>query len=195
LRAYLEGYELDETGAAPLHVLGLSETELDGLRAARGRLLDPGRFSGNHRWLEDYRDDFQGVLDRLAAGRVERFARRAAWKTAVSPNALLDTLIVGYLSFALLTDLCRIYRLRLGAGGTALVLAHVFFVVYLSGEIDNLEDTAAEGVQSLFDSSNELVGFAIGKFASKGAAAALNYALLGRLGRSALRLLRPLDPR
>jgi uncharacterized membrane protein YcjF (UPF0283 family) len=195
LRVYLREYDLEDKALrSSMLRLGFSSEELGELRRARSRLLDLDKIAGNHTWLGDYTSSFQAILDRTAKVRVDRFAKRAAVKTAISPNSLLDTLIVGYLCFAMLTDLCGIYRVRLGGVGTAMVLIHLFINVYLAGEINELEGGVSDTVQSLLHSSGELASFAVGKIAAKGASAILNYALLRRLGTSAIGLLRPVDP-
>ena len=184
LRGYLLEYRPDDrTQRSFLLGMGVCSQEIDSLNTARDRLLDVEQFAGNRPWFDDYVNNFQAVLDSTAKARVERFAKRAAVKTAISPNALLDTLIVTYLGFAMLTDLCGIYRVRLGGIGTAMLLAHLFFNAYVAGDLNDLEGGVGDTVQSLLHSSGELVSLALGKITAKGASAILNYALLSALAR------------
>jgi uncharacterized membrane protein YcjF (UPF0283 family) len=66
---------------------------------------------------------------------VSYWARRTAFGTAVAPNAVADTGLTLYFSFALLADLCTIYNLRAGRLGTMVLLTRVFFNSYLAGQM------------------------------------------------------------
>ena len=120
--------------------------------------------------------------------------------TAVSPNGMVDSLSTTYFGFAMLADLCRVYNLKAGRTGTTVLLARVFFNAYLAGNLNDLEKLAEDQYDHLFEQGFQVVGVGVrsnvvGKFLGKVGAKAttgyLNRVLLGRLGRYACRLLRP----
>ena len=107
--------------------LGLDEGKLQLLERARNELLDLNRFGSNDAWLAQFSTRFQLLLDEAAQGRIEYYARRAGAFSAISPNALVDSLLASYCAFMMLSDLCRIYHLRVGRLDTLVLLGHVFF--------------------------------------------------------------------
>src|SRR5205814_2269044 len=151
-------------------------------------------------WFQDFRDRFQGQLNQAAEARITYFARRVGVGTAASPNALIDMLLVSYASFAMLADLCRIYHLRVGGLGTAVLLVRVFVNAYLAGQIHEFQQVADHGIENLVQESgldlhsaalDALMGKVAGKLGSRTATGVLNYLFLKRLGAHALALLRP----
>ena len=124
--------------------------------------------------------------------------------TALSPNGLIDTLSTGYFSFAMLTDLCRIYHLRAGRSGTAVLLGRVFFDSYLAGQFNDLESVIEGQTDHVFEQGLHVVGVGmgagvagkvLGKVGAKATTGYLNRLLLMRLGRYSCRLLRPMAQR
>jgi uncharacterized membrane protein YcjF (UPF0283 family) len=165
------------------------------LRRVRDELLDPTRFASSDQWLARFRTGFQGQLDQAAHARVRYWAKRSGVLTALAPNALVDSLATTYFGFAMLADLCRVYNLRAGRAGTAVLLSRVFFNAYLAGQMIEWEKLTEEHVNQLFAPGGPLYELAaarvVSKIGTKAAGGVLNYFLLGRLGRYACRLLRP----
>ena len=184
---YTEAYPI----APKLTQVGFGDEDIKELEAVRQRLMDDSRASGAQDWLEEFRNDFQGVLDRVANGRIQYYARRVGLKTAASPNALIDTLVALYCAFMMLSSLARIYNLRLGGMGTTVLLVRAFFNAYLAGQTNELEDLAGENIQHALGLSEGLWGAIVGKVGAKAATGSLNYFLLCRLGKHAVKLLRP----
>ena len=123
------------------------------------------------------------------------WARRTAFATAVAPNALADTGLTLYFSFALLADLCTIYNLRAGRLGTMVLLSRVFFNSYLAGQMNEMEGWTADQIQQLVEphlpTSELVLGKVFSKLGAKASSGAVNYLLLSRLGKYGCRMLRP----
>jgi uncharacterized membrane protein YcjF (UPF0283 family) len=175
--------------------VGLAGDDLATLVRAREKLLDRDRWGDAEAWFDGFRDTFQAKLDEAAARRVSYWARRSAFATAVSPNALADTGLTLYFSFALLADLCTIYNLRAGRLGTMVLLTRVFFNSYLAGQLNEMEGWTADQIQQLVQphlpASELVLGKVFSKLGAKASAGAINYLLLSRLGKYGCRMLRP----
>ena len=147
----------------------------------RDDLLDGSRFAGTADWFDRFRRDFQTPLDELAEARTKYWANRAMLVTAVSPNGLIDSAGTVYFGFALLADLCRVYNLRAGRTGTAVLLGRVFVNAYLAGNLSDVEKLAEDQYDQLFAHGFEVVGVGVstnvvGKFLGKvGAKATSGY--------------------
>lgn len=201
LESYLKTFPLDtEKDRRVLMKLGISDEIQVKLRAVRTELLDPAKFSSSDQWFSQLRDKFQGELDAVAETRVKYWASRIWVVTAVSPNALVDSGSSLFYTFSMLSDLCQIYNLRAGRTGTAVLLGRVFFNAYLAGQGAEWEKVVEDQYDQLFHEAMNVVGVGVGSnFAGKilgkvGARATtgyLNRVLLIRLGRYAVKLLRP----
>ena len=178
-----------------LAAVGLAGDDLNALTMARQKLLDRDRWSDTEGWFAGFRDTFQAKLDEAAARRVSYWARRAAFATAVAPNALADSGLTLYFSFALLADLCTLYNLRAGRMGTTVLLTRVFFNSYLAGQMNEMEGWTADQIQQLVEphlpATEIVLGKVFGKLGSKASAGAVNYLMLNRLGKYGCRMLRP----
>ena len=115
----------------------------------------------------------------------------------MSPNALADTGLTLYFSFAMLADLCTIYNLRAGRLGTMVLLSRVFFNSYLAGQLNEMEGWTADQIQHLVEphlpASELVLGKLFSKIGAKASAGAVNYLLLSRLGKYGCRMLRPVS--
>ena len=196
LEAYLREYPAGtDRERKRLAAVGLSGDDLHSLVRAREKLLDRDRWADATAWFDGFRDTFQAKQDEAAARRVSYWARRTAFATAVSPNALADTGMTLYFSFALLADLCTIYNLRTGRLGTMVLLSRVFFNSYLAGQMNEMEGWTADQIQQLVEphlpTSELVLGKVFSKLGAKASAGAVNYLLLSRLGKYGCRMLRP----
>ena len=165
----------------------------DGLRRLtilRARLTDPSRTDGDAHWLELFEADFLGEIDRAANKCVDTAAKHLAWKAALSPNPLLDSLITLGWSFHMLRDLCLLYNLRVGSFGAMRLLSHVLLNAYFATRVDTWEEPMQDIVEEAIGES--VVGKVAGWVTAKGASATANYWLLQRLGRHAIGMLRPI---
>jgi putative membrane protein len=198
LEAYVREYPAEtDRERKRLAGVGLAGEDLYALTQARQKLLDRDRWSDSATWFDGFRDSFQSKLDEAAARRVSYWARRTAFATAVSPNALADTGLSLYFSFALLADLCTIYNLRAGRLGTMVILTRVFFNSYLAGQLNEMEGWTADQIQQLVEphlpTSELVLGKVFSKLGAKASAGAVNYLLLSRLGKYGCRMLRPVS--
>ncbi len=202
LTRYVEVYPLDRAGK--LAGVGLTPEVATRLLAARTELTDADRFGSSAVWFDRFHAGFQAPLDDLAEARIKYWSNRAMVVTALSPNGLIDTLSTGYFSFAMLTDLCRIYHLRAGRSGTAVLLGRVFFNSYLAGQLNDLESVIEGQTDHVFEQGLHVVGVGmgagvagkvLGKVGAKATTGYLNRLLLMRLGRYSCRLLRPMAQR
>jgi putative membrane protein len=198
LEAYMREYPAEtERERKRLAGVGLSGEELYAVVQARQKLLDRDRWGDSGAWFNGFRDTFQSRLDEVAARRVSYWARRSAFTTAISPNALADTGLTLYFSFAMLADLCTIYNLRAGRLGTMVLLTRVFFNSYLAGQLNEMEGWTADQIQQLVEphlpASELVLGKLFSKLGAKASAGAVNYLLLSRLGKYGCRMLRPVS--
>ncbi|MSR51695.1 MAG: DUF697 domain-containing protein [Gemmataceae bacterium] len=196
LEAYVREYPAQtDKDRKRLTRVGLSGSELNLVLAARQKLLDKDRWSDSSAWFDGFRVTFQARLDAVAAQRVRYWARRSAFATAVSPNALADSGMTLYFGFAMLGDLCAIYNLRAGRLGTMVLLTRVFFNSYLAGQMNEMEGWTADQIQQLVEphlpASELVLGKVFSKLGAKASAGAVNYLLLSRLGKYGCRMLRP----
>jgi uncharacterized membrane protein YcjF (UPF0283 family) len=196
LETYLRTFPLDAPkDRRALLAVGLSEQTLQGLATVREELLKPDRFAGTEQWVHEFRERFQMKLDEAAAERVAYWAKRTGVVTALAPNPLVDGASTVYFGFTMLADLCRIYNLRAGRTGTAVLLGRVFFNAYLAGQLTEWEKLTEDQLNALMAPHGPLYELTAAKVLSKVGAKAttgmLNYFLLSRLGKFGCRLLRP----
>ena len=196
LEQYIREYPAEtDKQRKKLAAVGLSGDDLYALVKSREKLLDRDRWADTDTWFDGFRDTFQAKLDEAAARRVGYWARRTAFATAVAPNALADTGLSLYFSFAMLADLCTIYNLRAGRLGTMVILTRVFFNSYLAGQLSEMEGWTADQIQQLVEphlpTSELVLGKVFSKLGAKASAGAVNYLLISRLGKYGCRMLRP----
>jgi uncharacterized membrane protein YcjF (UPF0283 family) len=122
--------------------------------------------------------------------------------TAASPNALVDSSLTAYCCFMMLADLCRIYNLRVGRLGTIVLLGHVFFNAYVAGQLNELESVTEASLETFYQEIglhlgspllDAAAGASFSKLGARATSGMLNYLLLKRLGRYAVRSLRPVQ--
>jgi hypothetical protein len=199
LTAYLETYPLDE---GTLCSVGFKANHIQQLRTAQEYLLNREHFASTTQWLQEFPTRFQAVLDQFAKERIDYHAKRVGLRAAVSPNALIDTLVTAYGGFAMLGELCRIYNRRSDRLGTAVLLIRIFFNAYIAGQVNEVEQVADTNLERWIQESglhvgslaaDAIAGAVITKVGTKAAAGFLNYLLLKRLGKYSLCLLQPAD--
>ena len=198
LEQYMREYPVEtDKDRKRLARVGLSGDDLAVMVRAREKLMDRDRWADTDAWFDGFRNTFQAKMDDAAARRVSYWARRTAFATAVAPNALADTGLTLYFSFALLADLCTIYNLRAGRLGTMVLLTRVFFNSYLAGQLSEMEGWTADQIQHLVEphlpTSELVLGKVFSKLGAKASAGAVNYLLLSRLGKYGCRMLRPVS--
>jgi len=196
LELYLREFPIGtEKDRRRLKSVGLTDESFNGLEKVKAELLDPEKFTTTGEWFERFRTGFQQKLDDAAESRVKYWAKRTGLVTALAPNGLVDSAASMYFGFAMLTDLCRVYNLRAGKTGTAVLLGRVFFNSYLAGQFNEWEKLTEEQLNQLLAPHGPLYELTAAKVFSKAGAKVtsgiLNYYLIKRLGGYACRLLRP----
>jgi uncharacterized membrane protein YcjF (UPF0283 family) len=201
LERYLREYPLDtEKDRKALAAVGLPDATQARLRVVREQLLDPAKFASSEQWFARFRDEFQAELDAAAEARVKYWGSRIWVVTAVAPNAAVDAGATLFYAVSMLTDLCRVYQLRAGKTGTGVLLGRVFFNAYLAGQGAEWEKVVEDQYDQLFHEALNVVGVGVGsnlagkvlgKVGARATTGYLNRVLLVRLGRYAVRLLRP----
>jgi putative membrane protein len=201
LEAYLKGFPLEsEKERRVLMKLGVTDEIQVRLRAARAELLDPAKFASSEQWFARFRNGFQGELDTVAEVRIKYWASRIWVVTAVAPSGLIDSGSTLFYTFSMLADLLQIYNLRAGRTGTAVLLGRVFFNAYLAGQGAEWEKVVEDQYDQLFHEAMGVVGVGVGsnlagkilgKVGARATTGYLNRVLLIRLGRYAVKLLRP----
>ena len=219
LQTYLKTYDLRLD--APLYrqfrTLGFGPESLKRLDECRQRLLRESRPISSNEWIDEFRRDWLATLDAMACARISRYAKFVALKTAISPYAILDFLVVLYNNFRMLHDLCLLYQVRTGLAGTVYLLGLCIFQAFMAGAVnevldaigeDGVEEGADAAAESLGDGAPELVEEAsreglsrilsgvgekfLGSAAKKAAEGMANWFFLRRIGRQAMWLLQPL---
>jgi uncharacterized membrane protein YcjF (UPF0283 family) len=219
LQTYLKTYDLslDSPLYRQFRTLGFGPESLKRLDECRQRLLLESRPISSREWIDEFRRDWLDALDARARARISRYGKFVALKTAISPYAILDFLVVIYNNFRMLQDLCLLYQVRTGLAGTVYLLGLCIFQAFMAGAVNEALDAIGEGgaeegadaaAESLGDGGPELVeeasreGFSrilsgvgehfLGSAATKAAEGMANWFFLRRIGRQAMRLLQPL---
>lgn len=192
LCAYLRGYDLGEKGRKKLEQLGLDAEDLKGLAEDREYLLQKSGALETGEWIGAFQNRFQHRLDRAAGAVVVKFSLKTSLSTALSPDPLLDRIIVLGMTMGMLTRLLELYGLRPSAAGAASLLTAAFSHTYLAGYVQDLSENIAEVTGDMLA---EQVGGGAAKMTkligSKGGEAALHYLLVRRLGNAAIRQIQP----
>lgn len=192
LCGYLRGYDLGERGLKKLELSGLDAEDLKGLAEDREYLLQKSGALETGEWVNAFQGRFQHRLDRAAGALVERFARKTSISTAISPDPLLDRIIVLGMTMGMLMRLLELYGLRPSAAGAASLLAAAFSHTYLAGFAQDISENIAE-------ISGDMIAEQMGEGAakvtklvgSKVGEASLHYLLVRRLGSAAIRQIQP----
>jgi uncharacterized membrane protein YcjF (UPF0283 family) len=199
LQNYLRQFDFnDRRFEKSLLGVGMPEEDFHSLAQQRERLL-AGDFEDTQRWLEEFRDSFQAVLDRAAEQVITRYMKQIGIATAAVPKGLFDSLIVTWGSINMLRELCEIYNLRLGRLGTFVLLGRTFRNVFIAGQVadvtnflvQDLSDHIHSGIGVTADALGNIAASAGGKILGKASEGLVNALLIRRLGYGARNLLRP----
>lgn len=198
LRLWLKEYPLDDSHRQFLGLCGVSKVEVDQLTKVRKDLLVERQLGGSDSWISKFVEQFQSQLDAAADRVVRDYMESVALKTAVSPNPLIDTVVVIYSGFGMLTSLCLIYNLRVSWLSLLRFAGLVFTQAYLAGRLEELpvEDWLSDAINKALSTVSKanipFLGNFVGSLAGPGIQGVANGMLIRRLGRHASRLLRPI---
>lgn len=194
LEGYLENYPLTARNHDAMREAGFSAEELEKLARNRDFLLD--RPIDSRSWLEEFRTQFQGSLDKAAGARVKTWSLKAAGCAVFSPLPLLDAILVMGICCKLVNDLCLIYNVRSTRAGTLILLKRVITAAFIAGVAEGVTEQAAEEVAGMMgEGALGAMGARLaGALGPKLGEGAVNAFFIHRLGRSAITLLQPLKP-
>lgn len=192
LAEFLREFPIDRDPPRKWKRLGVTAESLQSLVDTRANLINP-RHGDTNKWLEELNDCFLARLDSVAQQRVAHYAKRVGIKTALSPKGFLDSTIVVVNSYLLLTDLCDLYNVRAGRTGTLRLLARIGFNTAIAGNLDQPAEMLEQEIRdSVQDWTSTIAAQVLGKVVAKAAEGGANALLIYRLGKAAMRELRPL---
>ncbi|MDR1534985.1 MAG: DUF697 domain-containing protein [Planctomycetota bacterium] len=190
LEKRLAAYPLDPAGAARLEKAGCPAELVRELARERDYLL--GLNCDSLSWLEDFQARFQNRLDRAAAARIRAWALKAAFGAMASPLSLLDAILALGAALKMLGDLATLYNARCNGPALPVLLGRVVFSAFLAGGAGEAAERLGDALKE--DLSGWLGLGMAGKLAPKLAEGAVDFLFISRLGRTAMKMLRPLDP-
>lgn len=192
LREWLANYQLDETQVQILANLGMTTDNIGELKKHRDRLLNTKDFANSKHFAQEFVNDVQTPLDRLAKRQRKKRAKVVAVKTAVSTSSTIDGLVVLYHSWQMVTDICRVYGVRPSGWDSFCILSNTIFNSYIAIKLDEFQDPLEgfleDAIKSTF-TSKFLAKITLGL-----ATGIANGLMLNRVGRRLQRLIRIADP-
>jgi len=208
LKKYLGDYMINEDRLSTLLRRSTEDTTvIRKLKHAREILLDENYPEGEDKWIENFRDEFQSMLDATASASVKYHCKRTAIYTAASQKPFLDSIIVLYYSSSMIRELLEIYGCRPTWRTTSVIFLRISFGAFVAGQTDKTFDAASDRVSDLMADDTEplnddvISGWAgetlggISKVAVKSIGQGMvNYFLLKRLGAACIRALQPVAP-
>lgn len=184
LSGYLASYPLESVEQ------GAWELEVEKLDTQRHWLLEETAGLDSRQWCREFETRFLRVIDEAADTCIQHHARNLALRSAISPNALLDTALGLYTGFQLLDDLSHLYGLRLEKSDLAYLLALVIFMAYFEGQVEEqLDDYLSDNLEPLLGT---LTGSLVSRAGSAATGAAAGFIFIRRIGRTMKQRLRPL---
>ena len=200
LASLLDDYPVDRPREMrDLRQAGFTRVEIEMLNGTRFHLSGRTAPADHQEWLALYESDFLATLDAVADRQVKQYYTRVLTFTAASPRGGLDTIIVLWSSYQMVSDLCRIYNVRAGRWGTVVVLGHLMANVLAARGIHSAADSAAGSLSSvahqhLPQAAAAAAGIAA-KFLGRVAEGGVNCLLIYRLSVLARDYLRPIRRR
>jgi uncharacterized membrane protein YcjF (UPF0283 family) len=197
LTEYLRRFDLESRRfEKTLLQVGMTDQEVRTLGMNRERLMS-GEFEDTQRWLEEFREGFQGVLDAGAERIIGKYMKRIGIATAAVPKGVVDSLIVTWGSMNMLKELCTVYNLRVGRIGTFVLLGRVFRNVFIAGEVgdvtnalvQDLSQRIHDGIGVTSDALTSVAASAGGKVLGRASEGIVNALLIRRLGYGAKKIL------
>ena len=145
-------------------------------------------------WIAQFKDQILRPLDEAAEGKIRQVSKSIGIQTAISPYPLVDACVVIYSSFNMLTQLCRIYNLRLDALTLLRLAGRAFTQAFIAGSLEQLpvEDWLTDTVNSALLPLGRIKIPYVGSLLAPGIQGVANGVMISRLGRSAQRMLRPI---
>jgi uncharacterized membrane protein YcjF (UPF0283 family) len=188
LKLYIDDFPVDEKDK--FLELGFNQEEFSEFKKARLKLIASAEHEDAKRWLALYKSGFQEVLDQIATRRAKAYATKTALKTAISPLALLDNVIVLALSLAMVRDMMALYNLRMNVAGASQILLRAIGQAYIAGEMQDFSEVLAESLGDMIGEQTGQLTARVGKIVgSKAGEGMANGLMIYRLGRATSKLL------
>jgi hypothetical protein len=205
LKEYVGSYPVSQGQSVPW----LTDKESKNLRTIRDRLLQSD-FADSRHWIADYCGQFQSILDIRAKRIIDDHAKQGATATVILSNSLVNSLVVLYKSTKMISDLCRIYNLKIGRQASGLIVLRVIVNVLLAGSAQQLSEQISgtvidehdmgragiehgvHGALGTLENTAHAIGASVAKkVLPKAAEWWVNYRLLRWLGKATIRYLQP----
>jgi uncharacterized membrane protein YcjF (UPF0283 family) len=135
LKTYLREFSFDENDKLEFQLLGMKPEDYAALKSAVQKLLTDDARLGHTEWVNKFQSEVQSHLDHLAAQRVSRYYWRVFGGTALSPNPMVDQIIILTSCVALVHDCLRIYRVKPAPSYSLILISRALVMVYLGGEM------------------------------------------------------------
>ena len=191
---YLKNYPVDtDKDYRNLKKLGMASEDIQSLSKAKERVLQYHK-SSEQDWLKRFDAEFLSRLDAFAERRINRYSVDTGVKTAVFPVNFINAAVVLINSFMMVTDLCRVYRLRSSLGFTAVIFGWSFFHTLAAARLGEMTEEGAEYLMEAISPELECgaVNFLGKRFAPKLTEGVINGLVIRMLGRQTMKRLKPL---
>lgn len=197
LYSLVESYPIsDQKQISLLQNSGFDETDFKKLKSNIDFLLN-GNKAGKTKWIMDCENLFISQIDYCAKRRVNTYAKRVAFKTALSPTGLIDSLIVAVNSVLMVEELCMLYNVRTSRWNSILLTGKLIFNTFISARLedqldemtDALFENAISNITTLSQDLFSKISLGVLKRTSEGA---INMALFYKLGTATIKKLRPI---
>ncbi|NLV92246.1 MAG: DUF697 domain-containing protein [Firmicutes bacterium] len=169
---------------------GFQVDELESIRRGALRILEE-EMTTYESWLERYLTLFVRPLEQVAKRRVKQYAVRVGALTAALPTDFLTTAAVLYNSTLMVHDLCQIFGLRTGRFGALTITTRVLTNVLASAYADDAAEAVGDIIAEALPEGLGVGGKVVGNVVKPVGEAAINGALLLRLGHRTIALLTP----
>jgi hypothetical protein len=195
LEQFLRQFPLDKSQEQVWNKLGIDGKELARkLRQARVELLERSNFGTDLDWMRALDTKFLSHLDAVADTLVWRHVKQVGVRTAVVPLVFWDDAVL-ILALARMTrGLCLIYNVRASATGTVAVMSWSMAALAVATEMEQLHSTIQNQIHEfLCNHLGHAAAKVVDTVAPSVAAGTANGFFTWRVGRAAVKQLRPLD--
>ncbi|QGJ68821.1 Hypothetical protein PBC10988_4840 [Planctomycetales bacterium 10988] len=193
IRTFLQDYSTEEENFQQAEVLGFDAETFRSLKVRKQELIDDPRYEDSKRWLMKVDEEFLAILDGVAEKRIWLYAKQAGVKTAIAPTGFVDSAIILINSYAMIGDLCSLYRVRTNRWSTIYLMGHLFVNTFAASKLEEVTDFYGEEFAEILNSSiGSVLAGLTGKISARSAEGLANGLLLRRLGYATIRHLRPI---
>lgn len=203
LTRYVRDLSKAAKGASSTHFRLLGAEVRDDLVDAAEMLLDPDWGNGSRAWTKEYLRRIQDPLEKAALASISRYAKLVGAKTAISPWPLIDIASVIYNATRMISEVALLFNHRFSRFDTFRILLDIMMTIYVSGEIEEAIEAVSDekfGEAGPEDGASipeageafRVIGGFLRKGIGKLGEGAANYLLMKRLGKRAVKMLKPI---